>query len=727
MAEKIGVYICSGCGIGDALNADQLAEYVKKVFAGACPVVKTHPFLCGREGKAAMEGDIKSGAIEHVVVAACSPRVKWDVFEFGPKTMVERVNLREQCVWSYRKPEEEIAGKWAAGSTLDMIAQDYVKMGITKLKNCTIPEPEVIETSKTILIIGGGYTGLNAALNAAKTGYPSIVVEKEKTLGGYAAKLYKKLPSKAPFAAAETPDIAKLIAEVESNDKIQVLTGATVEKVQQFPGAYTVTVKTPGGPKEFKIGSIVLASGWKPYDAKKLGHLGYGVIKNVVTNVELEAMAKNGKLLRPSDGKPVKSVAFVQCAGQRDPEHLAYCSSVCCLTSLKQAKYVREFNKDASAYIFYKDMRAMGVYESYYKAAQDDPGLFLTKGDVSEIKQEEDGVLVSVKDTLLGSDIEVKVDLVVLATGMVPTTVDEPILNLEYRQGPALPDLELFYGFADSNYICFPYETRRTGVYAAGAVRQPMTMATAEEDAAGAVLKAIQCIESVNRGMAVHPRSGDMTYPKFNILRCTQCKRCTEECPFGALDEDEKGTPLPNPTRCRRCGTCMGACPERVISFDNYAVGMMGEMIKQVEVPSEFAKGGPRAIVLVCENDAYPALDMAAMRGKNWSPYVRFVPVRCLGSVNTIWIADSLGKGVDGVMLLGCKYGDDYQCHFVKGSELCSKRMQNIGETLDRLGVEKERVLQTQVAIDEYDKVPQIIDEFVDMLAKLGPNPYKGF
>ena len=225
----------------------------------------------------------------------------------------------------------------------------------------------------------------------------------------------------------------------------------------------------------------------------------------------------------------------------------------------------------------------------------------------------------------------------------------------------------------------------------------------------------------------MHPRSGDMSYPKFNFVRCTQCKRCTEECPFGALDDDEKGTPKPNPTRCRRCGTCMGACPERVISFDNYSVTMVNDMIQAVQVPEDEEEGGYRILVLVCENDAYPALDMAAMRGKKWSAYVRFIPVRCLGSVNTQWIAEAMSKGMDGVLLMGCKYGDDYQCHFVKGSEICNRRMENIAETLEKLQVEPERVKQVQVAIDDYDKIPQIIDEFVEEVEGYGPNPFKGF
>ena len=299
-------------------------------------------------------------------------------------------------------------------------------------------------------------------------------------------------------------------------------------------------------------------------------------------------------------------------------------------------------------------------------------------------------------------------------------------MEFAYRQGPEFPDLELFDGFADSNYICFPYETRRTGVYAAGCVRQPLTLDACEVDAKGAVLKAIQCLEAANHGVAVHPRALDNSYPVFNFVRCTQCKRCTEECPFGALDDDEKGTPKPNPARCRRCGTCFGACPERVISFANYNIDQIGSMIRQVQVPADFKKEGPRILILACENDAYPALDMAGMRRRTWSPFCRIIPVRCLGSVNAIWISDAMSKGFDGVMLLGCKYGDDYQCHFVKGSEICNRRMQNIAETLDRLGVQPERVEQLEVAIDEYDTVPDMIDGFVTRITALGPNPFKG-
>jgi len=425
---------------------------------------------------------------------------------------------------------------------------------------------------------------------------------------------------------------------------------------------------------------------------------------------------------------------------------------MCCATSLKQAKYVRQ-NPDALAMIFYIDIRTPGRLESYYMEAQNDPGVMLTKADVTGVSDAGGGnLVVEMQNSLLGENVKVEADLVVLATGMVPTTREpqeyldnlaleaakgddakkaylegtpkpEFILNLAYRQGPEIPSLEGACGFADSNFICFQYETRRTGVYAAGCVRQPMNMAEAQEDAAGAAFKAIQCVDHVSRGVAVHPRPWDVTFPDPMLIRCTACKRCTEECPFGAIEEDEKGIPFYKLNRCRRCGTCMGACPERIVAFKDYSVDIIGSMIKSVESEEdEF-----RIICLVCENDAYPALDTAGINRKQIDPAVRFISLRCLGGMNLVWVADALSKGVDGVLLLGCKYGENYQCHFVKGSELANYRFSKVGETLNRLQLEAERVQMMQISIAEYDKLPDMINQFVEKVKEIGPNPFKGF
>lgn len=710
MERKLGVYICTGCGIGEALDIEKLSAIGPQYGAAS---VKTHEFLCGKDGVNLIKSDIDGEGINNIAIAACSQRVNYDVFNF-PTAIVERVNLREHVVWSHTANEE---------GTQDL-GEDYIRMGIAKVKKIEFPEPHIEEITKTVLVIGGGITGMTSALEAAKAGYDAVIVEKEAQLGGWMGKMHKKLPMSYPYAKLEDTGIDAKISEVQNNPKIKVHTSAQVEKIAGQPGMFDVTINTNGGAQEFRVGSVVLATGWKPYDPSGLEQYGYGQYANVITNVAMEEMAKNGQITRPSDGKPAKNVVFIQCAGQRDENHLPYCSSVCCLTSLKQANYVREKNPDGKAYVIYKDMRTPGQYELFYKSAQDDPGIFLTKGNITSITEDESNNLVmDIEETLLGGPIRIKADLIVLATGMVPTTADEAILNLNYRQGPALPDLDLYNGFADSNFICFPYETRRTGIYSAGCVKMPQTIADSVEDATGAALKAIQVMESVAVGKAVHPRAGDETYPEFFLQRCTQCKRCTEECPFGTLDEDEKGTPKPNPNRCRRCGICLGACPERIISFKNYSVDIVASSIKVLDMP----EGKTRVMAFVCENDAYPAFDMAGINKVNYNADIRIIPVRCLGSVNTVWIADSLSAGTDGILLIGCKYGDDYQCHFAKGSELASYRMEKVQETLNRLMLESDRVQIIQLGINEYDKLPSIIGEFMEKLDEIGPNPFKGF
>jgi len=393
---------------------------------------------------------------------------------------------------------------------------------------------------------------------------------------------------------------------------------------------------------------------------------------------------------------------------------------MCCATALKQARLVREKHPDCRIFMIYKDIRMPGQMEQYYHHVQTDSQLFLTKGIVDKVEVIDERLTVSVSDTLIHDQIVIKADVVVLSTGMVPTGSEA--LQLSYRQGKGLPALT--YDFPDSHFICFPYETRRTGIFVAGTQRAPQNSTEAQTDARGAVMKAIQLIESVKTGRAVHPRAGDISSPTLYLQRCTDCKRCTEECPFGMYDETEKGTPLPNPTRCRRCGICMGSCPERVINFDDFSIQAVSSMIKAIEVPDEFEEK-PRILAFVCENDAYPAIDMAGQRRLQYSAFVRIIPVRCIGSINKIWISDALSQGFDGILQIGCKPGDDYQCHFIHGSELTETRGENIQETLQTMMLESERIKTEFVEISEFDRIPQIINDYAEEIELIGPNPFK--
>ena len=748
MEEKLGVFICTGYGIGEALDVEALQNVATGEYKAAiCENIAS----CAADDLAALRATAEEQQLTHLVIAGPSSR-SYDAGDLPETIVVEKVNLLEWVVLTHPADDEDT----------QMMAEDYLRMGIVRARKTTgiTPFEEHTDLCKTIMVVGGGIAGLTAALESAEAGYQVVLVEREMELGGYMKKLHRSIPTRPPYRDLEETGIAALIEAVTAHSGITVHTGTTIARTTGGPGLFKVTLDGDGAGI-IDVGAFVQATGFRPAEPEEFEYLGYGKMANVVTNHHLEEMAANGGIRRPSDGAPAKNVAFVQCGDSRNPETFSYASAIMSLNALKQALYIREQGEDSKAYIFFEHLRTPGLHEDFYRRVQEDPGVFLTRGSVTTVTENNGGLRIKVKDTMIGEEIDVDVDLLVLNSGMVPVAADgeairkledskaivakgpedakyedsvkrveelachegTAILNLTYRQGPDMPALK--HGYPDSHFICFPYETRRTGIYAAGAVRSPMNGSSAAEDGMGAALKAIQAVEMLSRGETVHPRAGDVSYPVFSLERCTQCKRCTEECPFGSINEDDKGTPEYNVTRCRRCGICLGACPERIINFPDYGIAPVAEMVKAVEVPDEDEEK-PRVLVLACENDALPALERAAQHGLHYSGFVRVISVRCLGSCNVVWIKEAISNGFDGVLLLGCKYGDDYQCHYIKGSELMNTRGDNIKETLEQMSMENERVQLHQIEITDFRKVVQVIEEFMVTIEEVGMNPFKG-
>ncbi len=240
---------------------------------------------------------------------------------------------------------------------------------------------------------------------------------------------------------------------------------------------------------EVEVQGVIWATGWAPFDAAGIDGLGFGTSPNIITNVMMERLASSngptdGKIQRPSDGGEIQTIAFVQCAGSRDDNYLKHCSGVCCMASLKQTRYVREQYPDARIFVFYIDIRAPGRLEDFYAAAQEDENLELIKGKVAEITADPSNgnLLVRAEDTLSGEPVRQKVDLVVLATGIVPTQAPvglDPEATLDRDE----------HGFLTS-------DQPMAGMQAAGCAKRPTDVSACVRDATGAALRALQrCTE----------------------------------------------------------------------------------------------------------------------------------------------------------------------------------------------------------------------------------------
>lgn len=413
--------------------------------------------------------------------------------------------------------------------------------------------------SGSIMVVGGGISGLTTALEAAEVGYEVFLVEKNPYLGGRVAQLNQYFPKLCP----PTCGLEINFRRIKDNPRIKVLTMAEVEKVEGGPGNYTVAVKIKPryvnenctccgactdacqteiaseydfGMKQIKgaylpfamafparyvidpqivgtadgqrakeackydavdfemqaktlnlnVGAIVWATGWVPYDAKKMDNLGFGKHPNIITNMMMERLAAPngptlGKITRPSDGQAPASIAFVQCAGSRDENYLPYCSYICCMASLKQATYLRAQYPEAKIYIFYIDLRAPGYrYEKFYENIKKDPNVFFIKGKVAEVSEDKatGNITVVAENAVTGEKIQQAVEMVVLATGMQPTAA----VNKLPGAVKTTPD-----GFILNDYAA-------GGMFAAGCANKPADVVSSNQNATGMALKAIQTL-----------------------------------------------------------------------------------------------------------------------------------------------------------------------------------------------------------------------------------------
>ena len=491
---------------------------------------------------------------------------------------------------------------------------------------------------------------------------------------------------------AHCPEGCRACADICPNMALDLEQGETVETIS--------------------AGAVIATTGWDPYELERVREYGFGQYPNVISGLEMEALLAlddpHTERLKEFSPENFPTVGFIQCAGSRDEKHLEYCSGVCCSATLKQIQELRRRNPEVNCFVYYMDIRTPGFDEGMYRNVRDAGNVVFIREKPAQIAYDSHSgkAVVESLDEILGKRVRTELDLLVLAGGMQPSRD-----GLEAGKVLGLPTNT--YGFFESHKQCYPAETQRTGLFAAGCAREPMNVSQSVESGVSAAMRAMPFLEG---SLLVEP-----TYPEINDKKCDSCGRCVEECPFGTLTFNEKEIPVPDLARCRQCGNCMGICPKIAVNLRDSTISQYATQIEVLSESSFLPKDDPVICAFLCENDAWPA-HCSAQRLGLVPPGVVALRVPCAGSVNNALIADALSYGIDGVYIGACPDGT---CHYVRGNELIRKRRDDLADKLTSMNMDAERVAFEGLGPRDVERYVESLRDCIATLKEKGPNPFK--
>lgn len=591
--RRVGVFVCHcGSNIGGVVDVPSVAEYAKTL--PGVVHAEDDLYMCADDGLKAVQNGIKKHNLNRVVVASCTPRTHGPLFqatceEAGlNKYLFTFVNIREQCSWVHMKEPEKATEK----------AKELVRMGVARVKLLEPFEELKNPVEPKALVIGGGVSGMNAALSLANQGFPVYLVEREDELGGFV-----RLLNNLYLGGGDTREtIQPLIDDVSSNENIEVLLSSEVKNVDGYVGDFDATIDANGEDKNVKVGSIVVATGALEYIPE--GLYGYGMYDNVVTLTEFEIMCRVKKL--PSK---VRSIAFIQCVGSRG-QKVSYCSRICCNVATKNAlNIVENYNEmlgklddvesvpvelhapeeimqrrrrrrrrpdgapraaeerriahQVEVYVFNRTMTTYGVeHELYYNRARESGVRFIRyKAErLPNVTREGDQLIVTYYHETLKKERKLAVDMVVLSTPLVPQEDAKNISQmLKVPLGPS-------GFFLEAHVKLRPVDFATDGIFVCGTAKGPADIT-----------------ESVVQSLATASRAGslmkkgyvqaEVLTPQIDVDRCIGCGICESVCPYKAIvvkrgDRGLKAEVIP--AACKGCGTCGASCPTKAIVMSNY-------------------------------------------------------------------------------------------------------------------------------------------------------------
>ncbi|WAC07328.1 MAG: FAD-dependent oxidoreductase [Thermodesulfobacteriota bacterium] len=538
---RVGVFVCRcGTNIARVVDVPSVADYAKTLPFVA--YAEENLYTCSTDTQLKIINALKEHQLNRVVVASCSPRTHEPLFqdtlrEAGlNKYLFEMANIRDQCSWVHAANPKQATEK----------ANDLVRMAVARATRLEPIHEILMDINQSALIIGGGVSGMTAALSLAEQGFDAYLIEKEKELGGNLRNIFYTLDGQDPKSFLEN-----LIDKVKGHPKIKIFTEAEIEELSGFVGKFKTRIRTPGKEEEIAHGVVILATGAQQYHPTEYGH---GSSDNILTQLSFEEKLAQGE----ENVKTARKVVMIQCVGSRDEKH-PFCSRICCTEAIKNALKLKEMNPEVTIYILYRDIRTYGFNELYYKEAREKGVVFVRyEVDRKPVVNVEDGkIKIKMFDEILNREILLNPDYLILSAGIHPRPDCE-----ELAAKLKLP-LNADKFFLEAHMKLRPLDFSNEGFFMAGLAHSPKFINESIAQARGTAARAVTIISQNKRyvGGAVSVVDQD---------QCAACLTCVRECPFHVPAITEEGVAYIEPAACQGCGICASACPRKAIDVQHY-------------------------------------------------------------------------------------------------------------------------------------------------------------
>ena len=557
-APRIGVFVCHcGTNIGGVVRVPDVVEYAKTL--SDVVYAENNLYTCSNDAQDRIKEKIDEYGLNRVVVASCTPRTHEPLFrntmaEAGLNPyLFEMANIRDQCSWVHMQ-EPDLA---------TIKAKDLVRMAVAKSRLLQPLQPMHIPVEKSALVIGGGISGMTAALTLARQGSQVYLVEKDNELGGSLRHTHYLLDGERP-----QDELKRLRDLVHRNCMIQLFTSSAIKNVEGSIGNFKTIISTPGGTKEVKHGVVIVATGANQYSPNE--YL-YGQDQRVMTQRDLEARLASGDgILAPEADGRAKTVVMVQCVGSRDGDH-PYCSRVCCSDAIKNALRIKALSPETNVYILYRDIRTYGFKESYYTKARQHGVAFVRYDEdrKPEVARNSHALNVTVFDQTLGMDMLIPADLVVLSAGIRANEDNHSIA--QFLKVPLNSD----GFFLEAHMKLRPVDFMTDGVFLCGLAHSPKSIEECilQAQAAAARAAAVLARDKLELGANVS---------EVIDKQCDGCAYCVDTCPFKSITLIEymwqgavKKMVETNESTCKGCGCCEATCPKNGIFVRGFTLDQL--------------------------------------------------------------------------------------------------------------------------------------------------------